>query len=78
MPTSDRRDPAASVERVAHRDGAAASPTGARTTRSAPEAGAAARERVLLVSLQGVIKNEHEKRSAVRGKKTALRRPFNL
>ena len=48
--------PPASVERVAHRNGAAASPTGARTTRRAPEAGAPARDGVLLVSLQGVIK----------------------
>ena len=51
-PTSDRRDPPPSMKPVSHRDGAAASPTGARTARRAPEPGAAARERVLLVCLR--------------------------
>ena len=43
------------MEPVSHRNGAAASPTAARTTRRALGAGAAARARVLRVSLQGVI-----------------------
>ena len=44
-----------SVERVPHRDGTAASPTGARTARRRPGAGAPARERVLLGCSKGEI-----------------------
>ena len=57
VPTSDRRDLPPSMEPVRHRNGAAASPKAARRARRAPEAGAAARERVLLVCLRGVIKS---------------------
>ena len=53
--TNEQRDPPPSMEPVRHREGAAESPTGARTARRAPEPGAAARERVLLVCLRGGI-----------------------
>ena len=51
-PTNKQRDAPPSIVPVRHWNGAAASPTGARTARRAPEAGAAARERVLLVCLR--------------------------
>ena len=69
--------PTASMEPVSHRNGAAASPTGTRTTRRAPGAGAAARERVLLVSLQGVIKRGRYCECRPR-QKTVRGRPCNL
>ena len=47
--TNEQRDAPPSMEPVCHRKGAAASPKAARTARRAPEPGAAARERVLLV-----------------------------
>ena len=49
-----RRPP--SVKHVPMRNGAAASPTGARTARRGPHAGAPARERVLLVCLLGGVR----------------------
>ena len=55
VPTSDRRDAPPSMKPVRHRNGAAASPTGRSDGTTAPEAGAAARERVLLVCLRGGI-----------------------
>ena len=51
-PTSEQHDPPPSMEPVRHRNGPAASPNAARTARRAPEPGAAARERVLLVCLR--------------------------
>ena len=45
----------ASVERVDHRDGAAASPTAARTARRRPEPERPRRDGALLVSLRGVL-----------------------
>ena len=45
----------ASVERLPHRDGAAASPTAARTARRRPEPERPRRDGALLVSLRGVI-----------------------
>ena len=50
--TNEQRDPPPSMEPVRHRKGAAASPKAARLARRAPEPGAAARERVLLVCLR--------------------------
>jgi len=51
-PTSEQHDAPPSMEPVRHRNGAAASRKAARTARRAPEPGAAARERVLLVCLR--------------------------
>ena len=58
----------ASVERVAHRDGAAASPTAAGTARRRPEPERPRRDRALSVSLRGEIKRS-EKRTAARRRK---------
>ena len=52
VPTNSRRDAPPSMEPVLHQNGAAGSPKAARTARRAPEPGAAARERVLLVCLR--------------------------
>ena len=71
VPTSDRRDPPPSMEPVRHRNGADASPNAARTARRAPEAGAAARERVLVVCLRGGINSVFNSHCA-RGETNAL------
>ena len=52
VPTSNRRDPPPSIKPVRHREGGQSRPQAARTARRAPEPGAAARERVLLVCLR--------------------------